>query len=57
MSDSVQHDSHLWEKVLWKRKDYADNHVPPELFLASLRKNRMSTKCDSMTGKLEHNRS
>ncbi|KAF5313115.1 hypothetical protein D9619_003188 [Psilocybe cf. subviscida] len=39
MSDSMQHDSDLWEKVLWKTKDYPDNHVPPELFLASLRKN------------------
>ncbi|PPQ80841.1 hypothetical protein CVT25_001966 [Psilocybe cyanescens] len=30
---------HEWEKVLWKKQAHPDNYVPPELFLASLRRN------------------
>lgn len=35
-------DTQDWEKVLWRRQVYPDNHVPPRLFLASLQRNRMN---------------
>jgi hypothetical protein len=35
-------DTQDWEKVLWRRQAYPDNHVPPRLFLASLQRNRMN---------------
>lgn len=31
--------STTWEKVLWKRQPYPDNHIPLHAFLSSLRKN------------------
>lgn len=40
MDSSLTADKEVsWKRVLWKTQPYPDNHVPPEVFLASLQRN------------------